>query len=106
MSNFHESAADITVEDGHILKAVLNNIEGEGCEAEFDLSDCIGNEDGEFVWGGAGFADSAEEISFDIEEDQPILRAKLYNGDGELVDGVINLTERIGNNDGEFVFDG
>jgi hypothetical protein len=58
MSNFHESAADITVEDGHILKAVLNNIEGEGCEAEFDLSECIGNEDGEFVWGGAGRANN------------------------------------------------
>ena len=53
-----------------------------------------------------GFADSAEDISFEIEEDQPILRASLYNGEGELVDGVINLTERIGNNDGEFVFDG
>lgn len=53
-----------------------------------------------------GFADSAEEISFDIEEDQPILRAKLYNSDGELIDAVINLTERIGNSDGEFVFDG
>jgi hypothetical protein len=59
MSNFHESAADITVEDGHILKAVLNNIEGEGCEAEFDLSECIGNEDGEFVWGGAGMLTDA-----------------------------------------------
>ena len=54
MSNFHESAEDITVEDGHILKAVLNNIEGEGCDAEIDLSECIGNEDGQFVWGGAG----------------------------------------------------
>lgn len=62
MSNFHESAADVTVEDGHILKAVLNNIEGEGCDAEFDLSECIGNEDGEFVWGGTGRLNSALHI--------------------------------------------
>lgn len=106
MSNFHLSAEDIHLEDGHILKATLNNIEGEACEAEFDLNDVIGNENGEFVWGGAGFADSAEDVSFDFENDEPILRAKLYNVDGELVDGVLNLGERIGNADGEFAFDG
>ncbi|KAK0390176.1 hypothetical protein NLU13_3748 [Sarocladium strictum] len=106
MSNFHESAQDIHVEDGHVLKAVLNNVEGEGVEAEFDLNQIIGNVNGEFVWGGENFALSAEEISFEIEEDQPILRAQLYNVDGELIDCVLNLTERIGNNDGEFVFEG
>lgn len=52
MSNFHESAQDIHVEDGHVLKAVLNNVEGEGVEAEFDLNQIIGNVNGEFVWGG------------------------------------------------------
>jgi hypothetical protein len=54
MSNFHESAEEIHVDDGHVLKAVLNNVDGEGCEAEFDLNEIIGNDNGEFVWGGSG----------------------------------------------------
>ncbi|KFA80691.1 hypothetical protein S40288_01754 [Stachybotrys chartarum IBT 40288] len=103
---FHESAQNVTVEDGHVLRAELANVEGEHVEAEFDLNSCIGNNNGSFEWGGSGFADSAEEITFEIEGDAgvPILRAKLYNVDGELVDGDINLAERIQNNNGEFSF--
>jgi hypothetical protein len=51
------------------------------------------------------FSDSAEEISFAMEGDGvPILRAGLRNMDGELVYRDINLSERIGNNDGNFQF--
>ena len=54
----------------------------------------------------AGFADSAEEITFELEGDDsvPVLRAQLLNVDGELIDADINLAERINNNDGEFTF--
>jgi hypothetical protein len=50
--------------------------------------------------------DSVEDISFEMEEGQPILRANLFNIEGDLCESVIDLTERIANNDGEFVFDG
>lgn len=61
---------------------------------------------GRFVWGGAGYADSSERGWLSIEGDnQPILRAALFDGDGNLVENVdINLAERIGNNDGQFYF--
>ncbi|KAM0278278.1 hypothetical protein ACHAQH_005291 [Verticillium albo-atrum] len=105
---FHESAQGITVEDGHMLRAELANVEGEFVEAEFDLNDCIGNSNGSFEWGGGGFANSAEDISFELEGDHgvPILRARLYNVEGEAVDADINLAERLHNNDGAFSFDG
>lgn len=53
-----------------------------------------------------GFANSAEEISFELEGDDsvPVLRAQLYNVEGELIEADINLAERIHNNDGEFSF--
>ncbi|KAL2759968.1 hypothetical protein ACRALDRAFT_1073962 [Sodiomyces alcalophilus JCM 7366] len=104
---FHESATDIRVEDGHVLHALLTNIEGEQVEAEMDLNDIIGNNNGSFEWGGSGFADSAEDISFELEGDDsvPILRAALFNVEGEAIPSDINLAERIHNNDGAFAFD-
>lgn len=53
-----------------------------------------------------GFANSAEEISFELEGDDsvPVLRAQLYNVEGELIEADINLAERLHNNDGEFSF--
>lgn len=44
--SFHESAKDITLEDGHILKCILFNEEGEECEAELDLNYYLGNING------------------------------------------------------------
>ncbi|KAL2270631.1 hypothetical protein VTJ83DRAFT_2 [Remersonia thermophila] len=107
MPDFHASAADIRVDDGHILRGVLTNVDGEGVEAEFDLNTVIGNNNGSFEWGGADFAYSAEEITFSIEgaDSVPVLRALLRNVDGELVGADINLAERIGNINGEFVFE-
>ena len=36
--------------------------------------------------------------------DVPVLRAKLYDADGNLVDADINLDERVGNDNGNLVF--
>lgn len=44
--SFHASAEHIRVDDGHILRAVLHNSEGNAAEAEFDLNTVIGNIDG------------------------------------------------------------
>ncbi|KAM5363915.1 hypothetical protein ACJZ2D_011767 [Fusarium nematophilum] len=105
---FHETAQDITLEDGHILKAQLQNEDGEYVDAEIDLNSFIGNSDGSFEWGGENFADSAEDISFDLEGDDstPILRATLGNLEGEGVESDINLSEHIQNENGEFQYTG
>jgi hypothetical protein len=52
------------------------------------------------------FSHSAEDINFTIEGDDsvPILRAGLFNMEGALEYRDINLSERIGNVDGNFEF--
>ncbi|RYP82889.1 hypothetical protein DL770_005496 [Monosporascus sp. CRB-9-2] len=103
--SFHDSAADITV-DGHILKAQLRNEDGDNVEAEINLDDHIGNNDGRFEWGGNGFSQTAEGIHFSIEGggNVPVLRARLQNLEGEFVDADLNLAERFANENGRFVF--
>ncbi|KAK4184014.1 cyanovirin-n family protein [Podospora australis] len=104
--SFHASAQNIRVDDGHILRATLDNGSGEWVDAEFDLNQAIGNNDGNFEWGGNDFAGSAENISFDIEGDGvPILRAELRDMEGNLQARDLNLAERIGNNGGSFHFE-
>ena len=51
-------------------------------------------------------AGSAEDVSFDIEGggEVPVLRARLRNSDGDMVDADVNLSERIENIDGQFTF--
>lgn len=44
--SFHESASNIELEDGHILKAVLRNEDGDEEESTIDLNDHIGNDNG------------------------------------------------------------
>lgn len=122
--SFHASAQDIRVDDGHILRARLRNTNGEEVDAEIDLNQFIGNNDGKntfklligntssntgkgsFEWGGENFSHSAEDISFSLEGDDsvPVLRAGLKNMEGEVVYRDINLGERIENVDGNFEF--
>lgn len=121
--SFVESAEDVRLEDDHVLVANLQNEEGEMVEASIDLNSCIGNNcgnlsfahylqhvrsnrhPGSFEWEGGDFAESAEDISLEIEDDQPILRAKLNPPEGDPIDADINLAERISNQDGNFVFE-
>ncbi|CAI4213420.1 unnamed protein product [Parascedosporium putredinis] len=104
--SFHQSAQDVTL-DGAILRARLANVEGEWIDAEFDLDSILGNDNGAFQWGGGGFSGSSEDISFELEGDDqvPILRAALFNVDGEAIPADLNLAERIHNNNGEFYFE-
>ncbi|KAJ5669878.1 hypothetical protein N7462_010948, partial [Penicillium macrosclerotiorum] len=104
--SFHESAVSIELEEGHRLKATLRHGDDEERDSELDLNDVIGNNNGEFVWGGENFKDSAENIEFHREgdDDVPVLRAVLYTIDGEGVSADINLAERITNQDGHLVF--
>ncbi|WYZ35917.1 hypothetical protein EsH8_X_000564 [Colletotrichum jinshuiense] len=103
--SFQASAQNARVDDGHILRAELQNGDGEWVGAEYDLNEAIGNNNGSFEWGGSGFANSAEDIRFEFEGDgQPILRARLFNIEGEAIDADVNLAERIGNDNGHFSF--
>lgn len=58
------------------------------------------------MWDGEGFSNSAEEIEFTVEADgeAAVLRASLYDAEGNRETRDINLGERIGNNDGNFAY--
>ncbi|RYP09770.1 hypothetical protein DL765_008326 [Monosporascus sp. GIB2] len=104
--SFHISAEEIAVHDGHILRARLRNENGDMVDAEINLDNYVGNDNGRFDWSGNGFSQTAEDIRFSIEggESVPILRARLKNVDGEFCDADLNLSERISNQNGSFVF--
>ena len=107
VGNFHMSCEthSFRVDDGHMLRGRLTNMDGDMVEAEIDLNTVLGNDNGSFKWGSTDFAGSAQDISFAWEGEQPILHASLRNMDGELIHDIVNLTERIGNNNGEFAFE-
>ncbi|KAJ4359497.1 uncharacterized protein N0V89_000052 [Didymosphaeria variabile] len=106
--SFHYSAEEgsIRVDDNHILRARLQRADGEWQDAEIDLNNHIGNENGSFFWDGNNFSDTAQDVHFAIEGggEVPVLRATLLNEDGEGVQRDLNLSERIQNYDGTFSF--
>ncbi|RDW70979.1 cyanovirin-n family protein [Coleophoma cylindrospora] len=104
--SFHLSAEDIRIDDGHVLRARLRNEGGELVDTEIDLDRYIGNSDGRFEWEGQGFSQSAENVEFSIEGggEVPVLRANLRNVEGEIIPCDVNLSERIENHNGQFVF--
>jgi hypothetical protein len=61
---------------------------------------------GSFFWDGEGFAHSAENVHFSIEGDGsvPVLRATLFDGEGNGQERDLNLSERVSNNDGNFEY--
>lgn len=46
--SFHQSAEDVRVDDGHILRARIPNANGDMVDAECDLDQCLGNNNGTF----------------------------------------------------------
>ncbi|CAG8949288.1 hypothetical protein HYFRA_00004913 [Hymenoscyphus fraxineus] len=104
--SFHSTAQDIRVDDNHILRARLQNNNGDWVDAEMDLNTCLANNNGHFEWTGQGFSNSIQSMSFSIEggANVPILRAQLLNVEGQCCGADVNLAERIANEDGRFVF--
>lgn len=49
---FLRSAQDARIEDDHILKCQLQNVEGEWEDAEIDLDQYIANDNGHLTWDG------------------------------------------------------
>jgi len=105
--SFHVSAENTRVDEGHLLRATLRKADGNFADAELDLNQVIGNSYGQFEWGGINFSGSAQNINFGFEGDQqmPILRAELQDNEGNWIARDIDLAERIGNNDGQFLFE-
>ncbi|TGO35626.1 hypothetical protein BHYA_0152g00250 [Botrytis hyacinthi] len=104
--SFHLSAEDIRIDDNHILRARLRNENGDWQDAEIDLNQHIGNEDGMIHWDGVNFSHSAENVTFSIEGggEVPVLRTFLRSRDGEEFSRDVNLAERIENHNGQFVY--
>ncbi|KAL5606511.1 uncharacterized protein BROUX77_003704 [Berkeleyomyces rouxiae] len=104
--SFHLSAEDIHM-DGSVLKARLQNSEGDWVDTEIDLNQHLGNVDGHFEWDGENFSGTAENIHFSIEGggEVPVLRATLFNCEGQPTDADVNLSERITNDNGHFKFE-
>ncbi|PQE23888.1 cyanovirin-N family protein [Rutstroemia sp. NJR-2017a BBW] len=109
--SFHASAQDITLQSAdrlHLLTANLRKMDGTYSISQLNLDTCIGNNDGNFEWGGENFSHSMPlgevELVFEGDDHQPILHAFLKKMDGERKEARINLAERIGNEDGKFVF--
>ncbi|BCR84437.1 CVNH domain-containing protein [Aspergillus chevalieri] len=105
--SFHLTAEEIVIEDNHILKAQLRNEDGDLVEATLDLNEHLGNNDGAFEWDGENFSESAQNVEFSIEGDGevPVLRASLHRvEEDEWVDADINLSERVVNDNGQFVY--
>ncbi|EKG18721.1 Cyanovirin-N [Macrophomina phaseolina MS6] len=104
--SFHLSAEDIRIEDNHILKARLRTESGDWNDAEIDLNNHLGNQDGMIHWDGRDFSHSAENVTFSIEGggEVPVLRTFLRSIDGEEFARDVNLAERIQNHDGNFVY--
>ncbi|GIK02110.1 hypothetical protein Aspvir_006153 [Aspergillus viridinutans] len=104
--SFHLSAEDIRIQDNHVLVARLRDASGELRDASIDLNNYLGNDNGHFQWEGVNFSECAENVHFAIEGggEVPVLRARLANVDGEYQDADVNLSERIENIDGRFVF--
>ncbi|KAI5460587.1 Cyanovirin-N [Mariannaea sp. PMI_226] len=104
--SFHLTAEYICLEEGHILRARLANEDGDYVDAQIDLDNYVGNNLGSFDWGGENFSHSAEDITFSLEGDDnvPILRAILGDGEGNQIPADLNLAERISKDNGEFNF--
>ncbi|KAE8388306.1 Cyanovirin-N [Aspergillus alliaceus] len=107
--SFHVTAEGVRLEEHHMLFGRLQNMQGDLIDADIDLNAVLGNNEGRFEWGGSGFLQTAEpgSVQFNLEGDEgvPVLRARLDNGQGEYFDADVNLSERIGNDDGKFTFE-
>ncbi|KND87212.1 Cyanovirin-N [Tolypocladium ophioglossoides CBS 100239] len=106
--SFHLSAEDIRIEDNHILKARLATVSGDWRDAEFDLDEVLGNQNGMIHWDGRDFSQSAHDVTFSIEggAEVPVLRVSLRSNNGDEYSRDVNLSERIRNEDGRFIYGG
>ncbi|KZZ87423.1 Cyanovirin-N [Ascosphaera apis ARSEF 7405] len=105
--SFQNSARNIRLEDGHILKAELADEQGDWHDAEIDLDEILGNDRGVLEWSGGGFSRSSKDITVEHlfgDSGPPILKAQLGDGQGGHRYVEANLGDRLVNENGKFVF--
>ncbi|KAF7588795.1 hypothetical protein BBP40_005226 [Aspergillus hancockii] len=106
--SFHVTSRNVDVKSDGTLHGDLERADGEYVYAELNLNDVLGNENGHFLWGGVSFTESADvdtiHFQFEGDDNVPILRARLRSEEGEWFDRDVNLSERIVNENGSFVF--
>ncbi|CAE6456475.1 unnamed protein product, partial [Rhizoctonia solani] len=96
----------VTLEFSHILRATLRALNGEWNAASLDLNDCLGNIDGQLVWGKQAFSRSAANVVLDVSNapNEVLLKADLKIRNGTFQAAVVNLNECIANIDGIFKY--
>ncbi|KAG5934854.1 hypothetical protein E4U60_003506 [Claviceps pazoutovae] len=99
--SFSITSKNIHLREAHLLYASCLDSEGNWQDCSFDLNDCLGNDNGSFVWDGDNFMDTAA----NMELDGSVLTATLLDNDGEPVGPrSIDLNERITNSNGQLMF--
>ncbi|PYI13649.1 Cyanovirin-N [Aspergillus japonicus CBS 114.51] len=109
--SFERSAKNITIDGNGVLHAELEGAYNEYHKASIDLNYYLGNDDGEFQWGGTDFIKTATDLAIVHDKEGVIvLRAELcvppadLCGDGGYATNQVRLGEHIGNNNGQFEF--
>ncbi|KAH2909303.1 hypothetical protein KXW25_004166 [Aspergillus fumigatus] len=102
LRGFHTTCDTIVLKDKHILSSRCKRPDGTYSFSEIDLNDCLGNNNGKFVWGGESFADSASQVHLALEwgEGRPMLHAQLNDWHGSVQSASVNLGECIQNEAG------
>ncbi|BDD57751.1 hypothetical protein MAP00_003095 [Monascus purpureus] len=106
MSSLHTSTVDITLQHRHLLTCQCRKPDGTWCSSTLDLNDCLGNNNGKFIWGRTSFAESASQIHLSLEGNEgiPFLHAQLNDRHGSQQSASINLMERIRNENGQLSY--
>lgn len=101
--SFHDSSRNIELVNGRILSAQCRKIDGSWVPAALDINNFIWNDDGHFKWGGKDFCKTAKDIQL---TGSTVLSARLIRKDGSITSNlkVIDLSDRIANQDGELVY--
>ncbi|KAJ5934242.1 hypothetical protein N7466_003789 [Penicillium verhagenii] len=102
--HFHESSKNIKL-DGWKLCASLRRLDDVWVERVLSLGDFLGNNDGNFQWGGQNINQSAQNPTLVYWEGYPILRASLQDNEGNYHQRDCNLSDKIGNGHGRFILD-
>ncbi|KAJ5693648.1 hypothetical protein N7455_003447 [Penicillium solitum] len=107
--SFHHSACDIRLRGEPsctFLSAICNNDEGSGLIDNMPLDEYLGNENGQFSWGGKNFSHDARSITLLAQgpDKRPILHSNLRDSSGNFVPSEIDLATHIANIDGQLVY--
>ena len=102
-SSFIHTSRNVSL-DGSSLKAECQRENGDWVQSgSLDLNAFIGNDDGEFKWGGSNFNDSA--VNVRLSGYPEMLLGDLPDKAGDInIDQWINLGDHIQNKDGQLTY--